>query len=156
MCRACCWAYRTPLLRTVPHLIVRCPELLLSLSGSELHAALARPLTSGSAIVVPLRPGRKHVISGAAWGRIVTDDALLSWTDQDVACLDVVDDLRAAGFKTRSLYEPAPPHQVVRQLPAEQIPNILTRWDQLQPWRTNPVRMQIACKTTRVATGATA
>lgn len=156
MCPACCWAYRTPLLRTVPHLIVRYPAMVVSLARRELRTVLARPLTSASAIVLPLRPGRKHVISGAAWGHIVTDNDLLSWTEDDAARLDVVDQLRTAGFTDRSLFEPAPPYPLLRALPAGQIPEILNWWDQLRQWRRHPVRLQVALKTANTSLAAAA
>lgn len=156
ICPACCWAYRTPLLRTVPHLIVRYPAMVVSLAGRELRATLARPLTSASAIVLPLRPGRKHVISGAAWGHIATDNDLLPWTEDDAARLDLVDQLRTAGFTDRSLFEPAPPYPLLRALPTDQIPDILNWWDQLEQWRHNPVWLQVALKTARTPAAAMA
>lgn len=147
LCRACSWAYQAPLLRSLPHLVVRCPELLMPLSSSELGTALARPLAEDTAVVVPLRPGRKHVVSGAMWGHVVTDDALLSWTSGDVARLRVVDELRAAGFPASSLLQPAPPYQALQALPPHRYPEVLDWWAALQPWRDKPAWLQVACKT---------
>lgn len=153
LCRACTWAYRNPMLRTVPHLIIRWPELLQPLDCAALGAVLGRPVTSNSAVVVPLRPGRKHVVSGAAWGHVVTDDQLLTWGSPDVARLHLVNDLRAAGFGADDLYQPAPPYRVVARLEPDQLAWIFDAWDELRPWRTRPAWLQVAARTQQPRAG---
>lgn len=76
------WIYRTPELRSSMHLITRDPELcvLTSLALSEL---LDSPLGSDHAVVVPLRPGRKHVFPSARWGEVSVDDITLGWSVTD-------------------------------------------------------------------------
>lgn len=150
LCQACSWAYRAPLLRTLPHLIVRFPELLMPLTSAELATVLSRPLTGHSAVVVPLRPGRKHVVSGAAWGNIVTDDALLSWTAGDAGRLRIVHHLRAAGFPASSLTDPAPPYRQLHALPACRYAEVLDWWAQLHQWRAKPAWLHVAVKATPI------
>ncbi len=147
LCRACTWAYRTPMLRTVPHLIVRWPELLQPLDSAALGTVLGRPVTASSAVVVPLRPGRKHVVSGAAWGHVVTDDQLLTWGSQDVTRLHLVRTLLRAGFSPASLHEPAPPYRVIAQLDPSQLVWIFDAWAELLPWRRRPAWLQVAVRT---------
>lgn len=153
LCRACTWAYRNPMLRTVPHLIVKWPELLQPLDCAALAAVLDRPVTSDSAVVVPLRPGRKHVVSGAAWGHVVTDDQLLTWGSRDVARLRLVRALRTAGFSAGDLQQSAPPYQVIARLGPDQLVWTLAAWEELRPWRTRPVWLQVAVRSVQLRAG---
>ena len=141
------------MLRTVPHLILRWPELLQPLDSAALGTVLDHPVTSTSAVVVPLRPGRKHVVSGAAWGHVVTDDQLLTWSSQDVARLHLVHALLRAGFSAASLHEPAPPYRVITQLQHDKLAWILDAWEELLPWRRRPAWLQVAVRTQQPRSG---
>lgn len=147
LCRPCSWAYQTPLLRAVPHSVTRFPELLAPMDAGQLTATLDRPLAPDVAVVVPLRPGRKHVISSAAWGHIATDDALLTWTADDAARLQLLQQLRDAGFPDHTLTQPAPPYRFLKQVPAGLYDEVLDWWTQLEPWRSRPAWLQVACRT---------
>lgn len=153
LCRACTWAYRNPMLRTVPHLIVRWPELLQPLDCAGLSAVLDRPVDANSAVVVPLRPGRKHVVSGASWGHVVTDDQLLTWGSLDVARLHLVRTLRESGFSAADLHQPAPPYPMVTQLDPAQLAWVLDAWEELRPWRSRPAWLQVAVRAQQPRTG---
>lgn len=100
-------------------------------------AALLRsgPLGTDSALVVPLRPGRKHLLPMATWGRVAVEDVDLGWNHQELARLRQIDRLRALGFGSRMLTAAAPPFQVMRTLTPEQFPQVLDAWSQLEPWR---------------------
>jgi len=147
LCRPCSWAYQTPMLRLVPHLVVRRPELLTPLNRSELAALLTRPMASDEALVVPLRPGRQHVVAGATWGGIATDHLVLTWTAEDVARLGSVQDLRGLGCTLAALLQPAPPYHVVVRAGAARWQEVMNRWDELEPWRARQAWMQLAFKT---------
>jgi len=147
LCQACTWAYQTPLLRSVPHLVVRQPEMLTPLTRSELATLLTRPMTSDEALVVPLRPGRQHVVAGATWGGIATDHLVLTWTAEDVTRLGLVQNLRGLGCTLTALLQPAPPYQVVTRAGAGRWQELMDQWEQLQPWRSRETWMQLAMKT---------
>lgn len=146
LCRACTWAYRNPILRTVPHLIVKWPELLQPLDCLPWAPFSYQPVTSNSALVVPLRPGRKRVLAGAAWGHVVTDDQLLTWGSRDAARLRLVRALRTAGFSAEDLHRPAPPYRVIARLEPDQLVFTLAAWEQLRPWRSRPAWLQVAVR----------
>lgn len=147
LCNSCVWAYRHPMLRTIPHLIHRWPEMTVPLRATELRSELARPLSDDRALVVPLRVGRKHPVGHAQWGRIATDDVCLSWTAEDAARLSIVDRLRTAGVTMRELHGAAPPYRVVAKLPATQLRGFLSDWNELDPWRQRPLWLQLAART---------
>jgi len=134
LCPPCTWAYRTPVLRQVPHEITTHPSCR-ALTRPRLRALLAHPVPTTTALVVPLRPGRKHLLPTAQWGRVTTDDATLTWTDADADRLGVMATLRAQGFGPRMLLAPAPAWPVLVKLPPRQ--RLLTQqdWSLLTPWR---------------------
>lgn len=136
LCAACSWGYSNKALRAVPHLISRDPASMRELTRAAVSELLAEgALEAGSAVVVPLRPGRKHILPSAAWGRVSVDDAHLPWTDRDAQLLGLVVRLRRLGFGSRMITEPAPPYQVLSQLDTSVWALVLYAWEQLSPWR---------------------
>jgi hypothetical protein len=136
ICGCCAWGYRTADLRLHPHLITRHPSLT-RLTKPEVASLLADGrLDTTTALLVPLRPGRKHLIAEAGWGQVTLDDVRLPWTDHDAALLHLVIDLRRLGFGSRMLTAAAPPWPVLRRLPASSWAQVMDSWSQLQPWRT--------------------
>ena len=136
LCAGCAWGYSTPALRAVPHLITQSPAGMHLLSRSETGRLLgAGPLAVDRALVVPLRPGRKHILPTAAWGRVSVDDAQLAWTEREVRLLGVVVRLRELGFGSRMLAEPAAPYSVLSGLPAEARAEVMDDWALLDAWR---------------------
>lgn len=145
LCQACSWGYRTPSLRAQPHLVTAGPRPRLEpLDSGGLSAALAVPVGSSSAVVVPLRRGRKHVLVTAAWGRVTVDDAHLPWTTGDAARLEAMHRLRELGFGPRMLTEPVPPWPVLRRLPGPSWQPTITDWDALRPWRARRLFLDLA------------
>lgn len=138
LCPACTWGYRTPRLRANAHLVTREPLRLRPLSPARLGDLLTRPLAPEAAVVVPLRPGRKHLLPGAGWGRVTVENALLPWTAADADRLGAMRRLRALGFGSRMLAAPAPPWSVLRRLPRHWWADVLEDWSALAPWRTRP------------------
>lgn len=136
LCAVCAWGYSTPSLRAVPHLVSRDPAGMHELSRDGAGEFLASgPLDVDHALVVPLRPGRKHLLPTATWGRVVIDNAQLPWNVREVHLLRTVTELRALGFGSRMLTEPAPPYQVMSKLPPASWSRVLHAWDELAQWR---------------------
>ena len=154
LCRACTWAFRSPMLRTIPFLVVRFPEMLTPLATDQLRAQLREPMLPDKTVVVPLRPGRKHVLSGAAWGHVATDEHLLTWTSDDAHRLELAEQLLALGYRTSQLLQPAPPYPQTAALPIAQAVWALDAWQDLAPWRTKQVWMAVAVRALRVETDA--
>jgi hypothetical protein len=134
LCPACTWAYRTPALRQVPHEVTTDPSCR-PLTRPRLRALLAHPLPTTTAVVVPLRPGRKHLLATAQWGRVTTDDATLTWTSADTDRLAVMARLRAQGFGPRMLLAAAPTWPVLVKLAPRQRLLTQQQWPLLAPWR---------------------
>lgn len=134
LCFVCAWVYRTPQLRSVVHLVTTAPTLQV-LSSRELGSLLDGPLPANCAVVVPLRPGRKHLFPHAQWGRVCVDDAALTWTGADALALQAMRRLRSDRFGPRMLAEPAPPFGALRKVARARWPRILEDWDTLDRWR---------------------
>lgn len=135
LCPACTWGYRHPPLRAIAHEVIRNPPQLRPVNALEVGQLLDHPADPHTAIVVPLLPGRKHLLPTAQWGRITVDDVHLPWTASDVARLAVMRDLRAAGFGSHMLTHPAPTWAVLRRLPPNRRPDVQADWARLEPWR---------------------
>jgi len=86
-------------------------------------------------VVVPLRPGRKHLLATAQWGRVTTDDATLTWTSADADRLAVMATLRDQGFGPRMLLTAAPAWPVLVKLASRQRLLTQQQWPLLAPWR---------------------
>ena len=135
LCAPCAWGYTTPSLRTAAHLVTRQPVTYRQLDRAGCAALLLQALDPGAAVVVPLRPGRKHVMPRAAWGRITIDDATLPWSAREAGLLHLVLELRAHGFGSRMLQEPHPPYAALVKLPRDRWSAVIATWESLAPWR---------------------
>lgn len=136
LCHTCAWAFSTPNLRSTIHLVGRDPARLSPLTKAEAKSVLLHgELDPGTSLVVPLRPGRKHLLPTATWGRVCVDNAQLLWTATHARLLALVDQLRELGFGSRMLTEPAPPFAVMRTLPQAQWATVLRSWEALAVWR---------------------
>lgn len=136
LCPACAWGYTAPALRSVPHLVGRDPASLQRLDRPRAGELLSSGgLSPDLALIVPLRPGRKHLLPTAVWGRISVDDARLTWRKRDAELLALVLQLRGVGFGSRMLGEPAAPFRVLRTLPPGRWSWVLWAWDELACWR---------------------
>lgn len=140
LCACCAWAYSSPDLRLHPHLVIGepVPDLVTVSLANTKEILAAGPLPHGHAVTVPLRPGRKHLLPHAHWGRVTLDDLHLPWTCEDASRLRSAVELRTRGFGSRMLPEAAPPWPVLRKHPPEEWPRIFTLWRDLDPWRTTP------------------
>jgi hypothetical protein len=148
LCPACAWSYRTPVLRLRATMVTGSPPGLRHLPLAAVATALQQPLPAMTAVAVPLRPGRKHILPGASWGTIATGDANLTWGRDDSRRLQAVQRLRQAGFGSRLLTQAAPAAPVLRRLPPAQLTAVLDDWEALRPWRQRPPWLALALRVT--------
>ena len=135
LCPACAWAYREPQLRKSSSVVRRDPPGIEFVDLTGLRKALAAPVPAGVAVVATLNVGRKHVLPSAEFGRVCVDGVVISWSDEDVKRLAIMEELRRAGVSYLALAEPAPPWKVIAALPAAGRARLLELWDRLDPWR---------------------
>lgn len=144
LCPTCSWGYTTPALRTHPHLVGQ-DQTMVRLARPALAGLLAAgPLAADRALIVPLRPGRKHLLPDAAWGRVTLDDIQLPWPAAAAARTAATGRLRRRGFGSRMLTHPAPPWQALRRRPSGEWAAILHDWSQLEPWRPRSPWLDLA------------
>lgn len=151
LCAACAWAHREQDLRRRPYLISTTPTLE-PLTPERLLDRLKSPVGSQEAITLPLRPGRKHLLTEASWGALRIDDATLEWTVADATRLEVVTQLLRRGVRPAHLSFPTPPWDVLSALPRQAAVEMMSLWSALSPWRHSPPWMTLAVHVTR--TGA--
>jgi hypothetical protein len=149
LCPACTWGYRAPGLRSRAHLVTEAPQLR-QLTHRGLQQLLAAAVPAHVALIVPLRPGRKHLVPEARWGRVTVEDTQLSWGAADATRLAVVRRLRAAGFGPRMLTDPAPSWSVLRHLPPADRADTLRDWAALDGWRRRRPWLEVALHATTV------
>lgn len=156
LCPACTWGFRAPGLRLVAHLVTSAPLKLQALDPPSLGQLLGAPLPAEVAVIVPLRPGRKHLLPEAVWGRVAVDDARLPWTASDVDRLAAMCRLRALGFGPRMLTEAAPAWPVLRRLPHSRWSQILGDWSRLELWRSRRPWFDLGVQASYTTTAAAA
>lgn len=83
LCAVCVWVYRHKPLRSDPHIVTRDPATLRQATPALLHQVLSTPVAADTAVILPLRPGRKHLVPGARWGMVTVEDIQLTWTSAD-------------------------------------------------------------------------
>lgn len=153
LCGPCAWAYREPCLRALPTLVLADGPALGHPARGDLAGLLSRPAAPAAALTIPLRPGRKHLLTAAQWGRVRTDDATLPWRQADVTRLQAMLRLRHAGFGTRMLAARAPAFPVLRALTPAARAAVLSDWELLREWRARPLWLRLAAYVTTPAFG---
>jgi hypothetical protein len=152
LCPPCTWAYRTKELRTSPAIITAAPLRLEQPALACVARILAARLPARTAVLVPLHPGRKHLLPSASWGTITTGEATFGWTAGDADRLQALTRLRHDGFGTRMLARPAPAYAVLRRLADTRRGPALDDWTALRPWRERRPWLTLAlCLTTPAA-----
>ncbi|QHE73545.1 hypothetical protein GFS60_07205 (plasmid) [Rhodococcus sp. WAY2] len=73
LCAVCVWVYRHRPLRTDAHIVTRDPVTLRPANPALLHQVLSTTIDADTAVIVPLRPGRKHLFPDARWGQVTVD-----------------------------------------------------------------------------------
>ncbi len=139
LCAVCAWGFSDKRLRAGPYMVTMSPATLTLLDRTGAGDRLVQgALRADHCLVVPLRPGRKHLLPTAAWGRVVVDDAHLPWSGRDAELLSLVVQLRGLGFGSRMIAEPAPPFSVLRSVESARWAWVLDAWSQLAEWRAPP------------------
>lgn len=135
LCAACTWTFTNPTLRTTAHLVTT-PDQLQPLTPTDaFHLLASGPLAPHQAVVVPLRPGRRHLLPTARWAHVCTDTGPLPWTPADAHLLTTYAWLRHLGFSPTDLTQPAPAYPALHAHPPHERDHILTTWQHLDPWR---------------------
>lgn len=144
LCSACTWAYREPALRKRAFVVLghRQPALH-ALDSPGLLEVLAREVDSQTAVAVP-RSGRKHLLPGAQWGRVLLDDIALPWSRADATRLAVLEEIRRLGASDADLRLPAPPWPLVQAAGPARRARLVQAWDELRAWRLRPVYLEVA------------
>lgn len=150
LCAVCVWVYRHKPPRTDAHIVTRGPMTLRAANPALLHQVFSAPVDANTAVIVPLRPGRKHLLPDARWGQVTVDDTSLAWTAADAARLEVLRRLRACGFSERMLRDDSPAYPVLRRVAAEQWPQVFDDWNHLAPWRHADPWWQVGLRATRL------
>ena len=151
LCEVCVWVYRHRALRTETHIVTQNPPTLRSADPTLLHQVLSTTIDPGTAVIVPLRPGRKHLLPDARWGMVTVDDAHVKWQADDAARLEVMRRLRGHWFTETMLREDTPPYAVLRRLPADEWPQVFDDWPRLTPWRRAAPWWEVGLRATRQA-----
>jgi hypothetical protein len=154
MCRVCVWVYSTTALRSDLMLVTSDPPCATKLSKTRLRSVLGTAISSTSAVVVPLRPGRKHVLPHALWGRVAVDDVALPWTEYDAERLSAVVRLRRRGFSVTALARAAPAFGTLKAIPHRAWSSVFADWDRLGPWRERTVYLDLAATASTSKRGA--
>jgi len=144
LCPACVWCYTTPALRSSALKVTASPATLTLLTLPQLLTELRHPIPADTAIAVPSRPGRKHMLPAATWGRVTLDDTPLTWSTQDCTRMATLVQLRTLGASAVDLLKPVPPWKMVAMTPAGDRATLLNAWDSLTPWRRAPAWMTVA------------
>lgn len=136
LCAPCTWAYQHRPLRTDIHLVRRDHPTLEQLTDDDLASVLASPIPADTAVTVPARSGRKHLLPDAVWGHITAADTHLHWGPREVETLAAMTRLRAAGFTAADLAAAAPPFKALRTVDPDDVATTLEDWAILGPWRS--------------------
>ncbi|MBC2644676.1 MULTISPECIES: hypothetical protein [unclassified Rhodococcus (in: high G+C Gram-positive bacteria)] len=150
LCEVCVWGYRHRSLRTGAHIVTRGPVTLTPANPALLHQVLSTTIDPDTAVIVPLRPGRKHLLPDARWGTVTADDAQLSWTSADAHRLAVMRRLRGHGFTETMLGDDAPSYPVLSRVAADQWPQVFDDWNHLALWRQARPWFEVGLRATRI------
>jgi hypothetical protein len=153
LCAVCAWGYRSPELRQAATWVTARPPGLILPAISVLATLLSLPLRDDVAVTVPLRPGRKHLLPSATWGRIFTGEAALSWTRHDADRLAALARLRGDGFSAKMLAARAPDFSVMRRLPPGRRYGAVGDWHELAAWRIRRPWLELAIRVTSAEPG---
>ncbi|MDI9941389.1 hypothetical protein SIM91_02080 [Rhodococcus opacus] len=149
LCEVCVWVYQHRPLRTDAHIVTRDPSTLRAANPALLHQVLSTTIGSDTAVIVPLRPGRKHLLPDARWGQVTVDDTTLTWTSADADRLQVLRRLRAHGFSETMLRDETPAYPVLSRAAADQWPQVFDDWNHLAPWRQAAPWFEVGLRATR-------
>lgn len=149
LCEVCSWVYTHEPLRMLAHVIRRRPRSMESLSWREVGELLEAPLESEVAVTVPLRPGRKHLVSEAQWQMVTLDDVQVQWGLVEAERFRLLRYLIGLGFSGCQIAAAAPSFQVLSKLDRALWPLVMQSWSKLDPWRPTTPWLDLGIKVTR-------
>lgn len=146
LCGVCAWAYSAPRVREAIRCVSRAPAAVRELTLAQAYAQLSGGgLEASLALVIPIRPGRRHLLPQAQWGRIVTDHGCFTWSSTDADRLLAVHRLHGAGIPAAALMGAAAPWLVIdRARSSGQLAQTLNDWELLKPWRAGSMHPWLA------------
>ena len=149
LCAVCVWMYRHRPLRHEAWIVTRDPQAMRVASPEVLRTILSSLIESDPALLVPLVPGRKHILPQAHWGVVTTDDTALRWTQEDAIRLDALDRLRSAGFSEAAVAAAAPAFAALRAVPRPLWQGVFDDWAAIAPWRSARPWMEVGLRACR-------
>lgn len=139
------WAFRHRPLQQQPHALTSTG--FRAVQPSELFDALCT-LEDDSFVSVP-QSRQKHLVPFAELGTVRVDDRTLRWRPDDAHALGTYRGLRRLGFGETALTQPSPPWPTLSRLPTPEKRWVLVHWADLDQWRTDPDRLDVAARATR-------
>ncbi|MBB1033155.1 hypothetical protein G6031_01950 [Dietzia sp. CQ4] len=115
------------------------------LDSAGLATLLSRPLDDRTAVVLPLRPGRKHLLPTARWGHVVVDDVAVRWGGAEVVLRAEMAWLRARDFSVAMIQDGSPDIGILRRIPTHEMSDVLEALERVRRWRNCP-HWQIAVR----------
>lgn len=143
LCQVCAWGLSEAGLRSTTVAIE--DGLVRELDGAGLAALLSRPIDEKTAVVLPLRPGRKHLLPAARWGHVVVDDVAVRWGGAEVVLRAEMAWLRARDFSVAMIQDCSPDIGLLRRIPTHEMPDVLEALERVRRWRNSP-HWQIAVR----------
>lgn len=143
LCQVCAWGLSGAGLRSTVMAVES--GLVRDLDGVDLAALLSRPLSDQTAVVLPLRPGRKHLLPAARWGHVVVDDVAVRWGAGEVVLRAEMAWLRSRDFSVAMIHDGNPDVGLLRRIPTPEIADVLDALDRVRRWRHSP-HWQIAVR----------
>lgn len=143
LCQVCAWGLAGTGLRS--SILQISLSQLRELDGSTLADLLGRPVDENTAVILPLRPGRKHLLPSARWGHVVVDDVAVRWGGAEVVLRAEMAWLRARGLSVSMIYDGNPDAGILRRVPTDELPDVLESLERVRHWRRSP-QWQIAVR----------
>lgn len=149
LCSVCVWLYRHRPLRHKAYVVTRDPDALRVAPPAVLRTILGAPIEANTAVIVPLVPGRKHILPQAQWGHVSVDDTTLVWRQADASRLGALARLRDAGFSESAAAADAPKFTALQKIPRPRWQEVFDDWAIVEPWRSAKPWMEVGLRACR-------
>lgn len=143
LCQVCAWGLGGAGLRS--SILAIEPGQIRELDSSTLAELLSHPVDDRTAVVLPLRPGRKHLVPAARWGHVVVDDVAVRWGGPEVILRAEMAWLRARDFSVAMIHDGNLDAGLLRRIPTDELADILESLERVRRWRRSP-HWQIAVR----------
>jgi len=126
------------------------PGQVRELDAATLAELLSHPVTEQTAVVLPLRPGRKHLLPEARWGHVVVDDVAVRWGGAEVILRAEMAWLRARDFSVSMIHDGTPDVGILRRIPTDELADVLESLERVRRWRRSP-QWQVAVRASTIS-----